>query len=97
MIEHWRNRPAGKKGKTTSHANSRHHVGELMRFYHWLDSSSAFAWQMPRGLERVDCKVPKTDAERRLSAITKDLYTVEELAELNRHATPVERLLLHSG
>jgi hypothetical protein len=97
MIEHWRNRPAGRNGKTTSHANSRHHVGELMRFFHWLDSSSAFVWQMPRGLERVDRKVPKTDGERRLSAITKDLYSRDELAEINRHATPVERLLLYLG
>jgi hypothetical protein len=68
-----------------------------MRFFRWLDSSSAFAWQMPRGLEGVDRKVPKTDGERRLSAITKDLYTVDELAEINRHATPVERLLLYLG
>jgi hypothetical protein len=52
---------------------------------------------MPRGLERVDRKVPRTDGERRLSAITKNIYTVEELAEINRHATPVERLLLYLG
>ena len=97
MIEHWRNRPARKDGKTTSHSDSRHHVGELMRFFHWLDSSSEFAWQMPRGLERVDRKVPMADGERRLSAITKDLYSVEELVEINRHATPAERLLLYLG
>ena len=97
MIEHWRNRPARKDGNTTSHSDSRHHVGELMRFFRWLDSSSAFHWQMPRGLERVERKVPKTDGERRLSAITKDLYTIEELAEINRHATPVERLVLYLG
>ena len=95
MIEHWRNRPARKDGKTTSHSDSRHHVGELMRFFQWLDSSSAFAWQMPRGSGTGRCKVPKTDGERRLSAITKDLYTIEELAEINRHATPVERLVLY--
>ncbi len=52
--------------------------------FRWLDSSSAYSWQMPRGLERVERKIPKTDGERRLSAITKDIYKVEELAELNR-------------
>jgi len=97
IIEHWRNRPARKDGNTASHSDSRHHVGELMRFFHWLDSSSAFAWQMPRGLERVDCKVTKTVGERRFSAITKDLYTIDELAEINRHATPIERLVLYLG
>ena len=89
--------PARRDGKPTSHDNSRHHVGELIRFFRWLDSSSAYRWQMPRGLERVERKIPKTDGERRLSAITKDIYTVEELAELNRHATPVERLVLYLG
>ena len=97
MVDHWRSRPPRRDGKPTSHDNSRHHVGELIRFFRWLDSSSAYRWQMPRGLERVERKIPKTEGERRLSAITKDIYTVEELAELNRHATPVERLLLYLG
>ncbi len=97
MIDYWRSRPARRDGKPTSHDNSRHHVGELMRFFRWLDSSSAFRWQMPRGLERVERKITKTEGERRLSAITKEIYTVEELAELNRHATPVERLMLYLG
>lgn len=97
MVDYWRNRPPRKDGKLTSRDNARHHVGELMRFFRWLDASSAYAWQLPRGLERVDRRVPKTDGERRLSAITKDIYTVEELAEINRHATPTERLVLYLG
>ncbi len=97
MVDYWRSRPPRKDGKPSSHANSRHNVGELMRFFRWLDSSSAFGWQMPRTLERVERKVPRTDGERRLSAITKEIYTVHELAEINRHATPVERLLLYLG
>ena len=97
MVDHWRSRPPRLDGRPTGHDNSRHHVGELIRFFKWLDSSSAYHWQMPRGLERVERKIPKTDGERRLSAITKDIYTIEELAELNRHATPVERLVLYLG
>ena len=97
MVDHWRSRPPRRDGKPTSHDNSRHHVGEIMRFFKWLDSCSAYRWQMPRGLERVERKIPKTEGERRLSAITKDIYTVEELAELNRHATPIERLVLYLG
>ncbi len=97
MVDHWRSRPPRRDGKPTSHDNSRHHVGELMRFFRWLDSSSAYRWQMPRGLEKVERKIPKTDGERRLSSVTKDIYFVEELAELSRHATPVERLVLYLG
>jgi Helix-turn-helix domain of resolvase len=97
MVDHWRSRPPRLDGKPTSHDNSRHHVGEVIRFFKWLDSSSTYRWQMPRGLERVERKISRTDGERRLSAITKDIYTVEELAEISRHATPVERLLLYLG
>jgi len=84
IVDHWRSRPPRRGGSPTGHDNSRHHVGELIRFFRWLDSSSAYRWQMPRGLERVERKIQKTDGERRLSAITKDIYKVEELAELNR-------------
>jgi hypothetical protein len=84
MVDHWRSRPPRRDGSPTSQDNSRHHVGELIRFFRWLDSSSAYRWQMLRGLERVETKIPKTDGERRMSAITKDIYKVEELTELNR-------------
>jgi hypothetical protein len=97
MVDHWRSRPPRRDGSPTSHANSRHHVGELMRFFRWLDSSSSFRWRVPRGLERVERKISKTDGERRLSSITKDIYSIDELAELNRHSTPVERLVLYVG
>ena len=97
MLDHWRTRPPRNDGKPTSRDNSRHHVGELMRFFRWLDSSSGFRWVMPRGLERVERKIPKTEGERRLSARMKDIYTVEELAVLNSHATPFDRLTLYVG
>jgi len=97
MLDHWRTRPPRNDGKPTSRDNSRHHVGELMRFFRWLDSCSAFRWMMPRGLERVERKIPKTEGERRLSARMKDIYTVEELAVLNAHATPFDRLTLYVG
>jgi hypothetical protein len=68
-----------------------------MRFFRWLDATDQYQWAMPRGLERTTRKVPKTDAEKRLSAITVETYSVEELAVLNRHALPVERFLLYAG
>ncbi len=97
MLDYWRTRPARHNGKPTSRSNSRHHLGELMRFFRWLDTSSSFRWLMPRGLERVDRKIPKTDGERKLSSSTKDIYTIEELAVLNAHATPFDRLTLYVG
>jgi len=96
MIAFWRNRPVGARG-ATSRDNARHHIGELIRFFRWLDTTEKYRWEFPRGLERVDRKVGKKDAERKLSSITKAIYSVEELAILNQHATPIERLLLYGG
>lgn len=100
MIRHWRQRPPHKKsGKPTGKDNARHHISELDRFFDWLDQTNRFAWTKPRGIERIDRKLRETDEERarKLSAIQKDTYSVEELAVLNRHATPVQRLLLYLG
>ncbi len=96
MVAHWRNRPVGERG-ASSRDNARHHLGELMRFFRWLDTTEKYRWQSPRGLERIDRRVGKKDSERKLSSITKATYSVEELAVLNKHATPIERLLLYVG
>jgi hypothetical protein len=100
MIRHWRQRPPHKKsGKPTGKDNARHHISELDRFFGWLDQTDRFTWTKPRGIEKIDRTLRETDEERarKLSAIQKDTYSVEELAILNRHATPVERLILHLG
>lgn len=97
MVTHWKSRPAGKRSTTTSRDNARHHVGELMRFFRWLDSTDKFQWEMPKSVERIDRKIARTEGEKKISAITKETYTLEELATLNHHATPLERLLLYLG
>lgn len=96
MITHWRNRPEGMRG-ATSRDNARHHIGELLRFFRWLDTTEKYQWRMPRGLEHADRKIAKMDSERKISAVTKPVYSVDELAILNRHATPLERLVLYVG
>lgn len=100
MIRYWRQRPRRKDSKEiTSKDNARHHVSELLRFFRWLDQTERFAWIMPRGVERIDRKIHDTGTERaaHLSAIRKPTYSVAELAVLNRHATPIERLILYLG
>lgn len=100
MIRYWRQRPHKKDtGKITSRDNARHHISELLRFLRWLDQTDRFAWLMPRGVERIDRTIQGTDSERaaKLSAIQKSTYSVTELATLNHHATPIERLILYVG
>jgi len=96
MVAHWRARPVGARG-ATSRDNARHHVGELMRFFRWLDTTDKFHWRMPRGLEGVKRKIPKSDADRKKAVISKVVYSPEQLAVISKHATPIERLLLYVG
>ena len=70
LFAHWLGRPVGRRGPT-SRDNSRHHVGELMRFFRWLDRTEKYRWQMPRGLDGIARKVPRTDGERKLSVIAR--------------------------
>jgi hypothetical protein len=100
MIRYWRQRPRKKDNSgITSKDNARHHIGELLRFLRWLDQTDRFAWLMPRGVERIDRTIQGTDSERttKLSAMQKPTYSVDELAVLNHHATPIERLIFYVG
>ena len=100
MIRYWRQRPRKKDNSgITSKDNARHHIGELLRFLRWLDQTDRFGWLMPRGVERIDRTIQGTDSERaaRLSAIQKATYSLAELATLNHHATPIERLIMYVG
>lgn len=91
----WRNRPLTRRGTSSSADNSRHHISELKRFLTWLNSTQQYQWSMPRGFDSIPTKVERLTSERKLSAITKHTYTPEQLATLNRHATPLERLALY--
>lgn len=98
MVDYWKGRPATRRtGKPMMRRTVENHIGELWRFFDWLDLTDRYQWVKPKGLERIDRKVPRTEAERRISAITKPVYLVEELAILSRHATPLDRLALYVG
>jgi len=106
LIRYWCKRPPKKNRKTgkingspISVSSARHHRKELDRFFRWLDATEKFGWVLPRGFAHIDRSIGETEEEfsQRLSAIQKKIYTVEELATLNRHATPLERLCLYVG
>jgi integrase len=106
LIRFWCRRPPTKNRKTGEFdgppmaiSSARHHRKELDRFFRWLDATERFDWVLPRGFRRIDRSISETEDEfaQRLSVIQKDTYTVEELATLNRHATPLERLVLYVG
>lgn len=106
LIRYWckrpptKNRKSGKlDGPPIAISSARHHRKELDRFFRWLDTTDKFGWILPRGFGRIDRSIGETEEEfsQRLSAMQKKIYTVEELATLNRHATPIERLALYVG
>lgn len=106
IIRFWCKRPPTKNRKTGDFdgppmavSTARHHRKELDRFFRWLDATERFGWPLPRGFRHIDRSIGATEDEfsRRLSVIQNDTYSVEELATLNRHATPLERLVFYVG
>jgi hypothetical protein len=106
LIRFWCKRPPTKDrktgkfiGSTMAISTARHHRKELDRFFRWLDATERFGWMLPRGFGQIDRSIGETEHEfaRRLSVIQNDTYSTEELATLNRHATPLERLVLYVG
>ena len=97
LVAYWRNRPVTLWKTRSSKDNARHHLGELFRFFEWLDVTPKFAWTLPRGVSPSPARSPSLESEKKLSAVTKQTYTVEQLAVLNKHATPLERMALYLG
>jgi integrase len=69
-------------------------LGELLRFFAWLDLNDEYGWSMPRGLLSSHVKVRRMDCDRRIPK-GPSIYTPEQLAVLNKYATPFERLTLY--
>jgi len=96
MIGFWRKRQyITVKGTQAARSSCRKQISELDCFFDWLDLCDKFQWRKPRGLDTIKRRVEKE--QRKLSAVVKETYTVDELALLNKHATPFERLHLYLG
>jgi len=74
------------------------HVSELMRFFRWLHKSK-FGWRKYEDFDELKTNVKDIQEERTsIAAYTKRaFYLPSELPLLNKHATPLERLLLLLG
>jgi hypothetical protein len=98
MIAYWENRPQKREGEEIMAEKSCQNViKELRRFFRWLDATDQFRWEMQRSLNFRRVKIKRLAHERKLSALSKEVYSVEELATLNKYATPLERLALLVG
>lgn len=92
MIDHWRNRPVGRKGNRLSASSCANHVKELVRFFRWLDYSHASAWELPRGIEHVNRRAVSLPSDRK-QLLPNDV-TVEQLGLLYQQADKLDQLMI---
>ena len=104
VVDYWRMRPLTidkriKPPRPMAEKTCQNHIAELVRFLNWLHRSKEFTWRKPEDFEDLRTDV-KDVAEERTSIAhytQRKFYLPSELPILNKHATPLERLLLLLG
>ena len=104
LLDYWRMRPMTtdkriKPARPMAKKTCENHVAELMRFFRWLHKSKAFDWRKPEDFDELKTNVKDIQEERTsIEAFTKQsFYLPSELVLINKHATPLERLLFLLG
>lgn len=92
MIDLWRNRPLSERtGMPFAASTAVKALSELIRFLGWLDMSPQFEWTAPSHFGQISRRVRRLPSDRRAMA---EVFTMDHLVVLNRHASPMQRLML---
>ncbi len=100
LLDYWRMRPLTKKrpARPMEARYCENHLAELNRFFRWLHKSKSFDWRKPEDFDELDTRVKDLPEERtNIDFLNVEVFTVDQLAILNKYATPLERLLLLLG
>lgn len=98
MVEFWTCRPVQQNGERYSRHTCKHRVSELSMFFDWLHSTKDFSWRKPEDFDTISKSIVKDSSKRSIrELIAKRTFTVDQLAEINRHCNTRERLLLYLG
>ncbi len=103
LLDYWRNRPQkqvrpGKPASPMANKTFENHVAELIRFFKWLHKSKDFAWRKPEDFDDLASKIKEiTDKRTSIGFLNVKIFSSDQLAILNKYATPIERLLLLLG
>ncbi|HBN78422.1 MAG TPA: hypothetical protein DD473_21955 [Planctomycetaceae bacterium] len=98
LIGYWANRPEYQTGKRYKPTTARHRRKELERFLRWLDLTSEFDWEMPRGADNIRVRTVELEEDHEdTDLLTKVVYTPEQLGLLAKHANEFERFMLLVG
>jgi len=94
MLNYWRNCPQRHDGKGHYSAKrSREQLRELLNFFKWLHMSTKYMWRKPDDFEDLDRRInpPKGNKTSVLEG-KRQVFSVEDLATLVRHAEMPEKL-----
>lgn len=103
LLDYWRMRPLTtdkriKPARPMAKKTCENQVSELMRFFRWLHTNKEYAWRKPEDFDELRTTVKDIQEERTSIAHSQvRTYLPEQLATLNKYATPLERLLLLLG
>jgi len=98
MVRYWRKRP-NRKGteRPVSAHTAEHQIGALKAFCRWLSRSEKYDWKKPESFDEIRTRIARPSEPVRSQVSPEDVFTLDELTLLNRHATPLERCLLLLG
>lgn len=103
LVDYWRMRPLTsdkriKPARPMAKKTCENQISELMRFFRWLHKTKDFGWRKPEDFDDLKTTVKDIQEERTSIAHSQvRTYLPEQLATLNKYATPLERLLLLLG
>jgi len=91
-------RPASKRyGTPMAKKSCTNDIGELGRFFKWLHLSKEWNWRKPEDFDLIRRTPRELDDDAEKEAADIPVWTIDQLAILNRYATPIERVFLLLG
>jgi hypothetical protein len=96
IANHWRSRPPHKRTrKPTSKGHVDIQLGELKRFFSWLDCSDTYRWRKPRGYDSIRWTIAEALKEK--VPVHKQTYSPTELATIAGHLDDMGKFALVLG
>lgn len=98
MFGHFRKRPISNRTKKPMKRKScQNYVGELGRFFDWLDLQDTFKWRLPERFPRIKRKVDELESD--IAADAAEIFTFDDsqLELLYKYASPLDRLFIALG
>jgi hypothetical protein len=94
----FRRRPASKRyGTPMAKKSCTNYIGELGRFFKWLHLSKDWDWRKPEDFDFIKRTPRELDDDAEKEAQDVPVWTIAQLAMLNKYATPIERVFLLLG